>query len=264
MGGDFEMPRKATYEQDNAVQIKLPWDENTAKGFGIALAITFLFLLIAPSLHYKNPSYRNIQINSVPLTLLNFGDGDGTGLSKGNLTAEGMQRKGGEASSILQDAESPSITRFDKNVDIKDPMMANPVPVSELSSDAKTKGTDKGEGRLDIGVKDGSTDGSGLGSRGSGKGKGLGFGDIEWGGGGNRIVLQKPLPKFPVGVNTNAELKFKFTVLPDGSVGRIIPLQKADPRLEAAAMDALRQWRFNRLNSDIIMEGIIPLTFILR
>lgn len=258
------MPRKATYEQENAVQIKLPWDENTAKGFAIALAMTIVFLLIAPSLRYSNPSYRSIQINSVPLTLLNFGDGDGTGLSKGNLTAEGVQRKGGEASSILQDAESPSKTKYSKDVDITDPMMANPIAVSELSSDVKTKGTTTGDGRLDIGVKDGVTDGTGLGSRGTGKGKGLGFGDIEWGGGGNRIVLQKPLPKFPPGVNTNAELKFRFTVLPDGSVGRIIPLQKADPRLEAAAMDALRQWRFNRLNSDIVMEGIIPLTFVLR
>ncbi len=35
--------------------------------------------------------------------------------------------------------------------------------------------------------------------------------------------------------------------MPDGSVGRIIPIQKADTRLEAAAMNSLRQWRFEPL-----------------
>ncbi len=258
------MARKATYEEDNAVQIKLPWDENTAKGFAIALAMTIVFLIIAPNLQYNDPHYRRIQINSIPLTILNFGDGDGTGLSKGNLTAEGASRRGGEASSILQDAESPSKTRFTQTAEMRDPLSGTPVAVAELSSDVRTKPTEKGDGRLDIGTRDGVIDGTGLGSRGSGRGKGLGFGDIEWGGGGNRIVLQKPLPKFPPGVNTDAEIKFRFTVLPDGTVGRIIPLQKADPRLEAAAMNALRQWRFNRLNEDIVMEGIIPLTFVLR
>jgi len=72
------------------------------------------------------------------------------------------------------------------------------------------------------------------------------------------------LPRFPSGVNTNAVLKFKFTVMPDGTVGRIIPLQKADPRLEQAALEALRQWRFNQLRNEVVMEGIIPLQFVLR
>jgi protein TonB len=35
--------------------------------------------------------------------------------------------------------------------------------------------------------------------------------------------------------------------MPDGSVGRIIPIIKADTELEAAAMNSLRQWRFEPL-----------------
>jgi len=50
----------------------------------------------------------------------------------------------------------------------------------------------------------------------------------------------------------------------DGTVTSMVPLQKADPALEKAAMDALRQWRFNPIQEDIEMEGRIPFTFRLR
>lgn len=259
------MYRKPNFEENTALQIQLPWDTNTANGFGIAMIFVIIFLLVAPHWNLKEAHVRSIQINSVPLVLLNFGDGDGTGISKGNLTKEGASRKGQTAQSILEDAAVPAITKQVKNaVEQDDSQISIPVPVKELSTANKVTGTDKGSGTRDIGSSDGVTDGSGLGSRGSGRGMGYGFGDIEWGGGGNRIVLHKPLPKFPDGVNTNAELKFRFTVLPDGTVGRIIPLQKADPRLETAALAALRQWRFNVLKEDVVMEGVIPLSFVLR
>ncbi|MFA5511926.1 MAG: hypothetical protein WC313_05700 [Candidatus Kapaibacterium sp.] len=259
------MYRKPIFEENTSLQIKLPWDTNTARGFGISLIVVLLFILFAPFMDIEEAYVRKIQINSVPLVLLNFGDGDGTGISKGNLTKEGASRKGQAAQSVLEDAASPAVTKQVKNaVEQDDNMISNPVPVKELSSAKKVSGSSDGFGSKDIGKNDGVTDGTGLGTRGSGKGMGYGFGDIEWGGGGNRIVLHKPLPKFPSGVNTNAELKFRFTVMPDGTVGRIIPLQKADPRLETAALAALRQWRFNVLKEDVVMEGVIPLTFVLR
>ncbi len=259
------MYRKPKFEENTSLQIQLPWDSNTAQGFGISLVFLILFLLIFPNWNIGDAHVRNIQFNSVPLVLLNFGDGDGTGISKGNLTKEGASRRGQTAQSILEDAATPAITKQVKNaIDQDNSQISNPVPVKELSSSNKVTGSEQGAGTRDIGTRDGVTDGSGLGSRGSGKGMGYGFGDIEWGGGGNRIVLHKPLPKFPTGVNTNAELKFRFTVLPDGTVGRIIPLQKADPRLESAALTALRQWRFNVLKEDVVMEGVIPLSFVLK
>ena len=259
------MFREPAYNQEAAVQVKIPWDSNTARGFGIALLMTTIFIIFSPVLHIAPPIDRTISYNTVPLMLLNFGDGDGTGMSKGNLSQEGMSRKGPESTSPLEDANIPSKTKLSKTANSSDELTGNLKPVDQLSSDIKSKNeSEKGAGTKDIGTSDGLSDASGLGSRGSGKGSGLGFGDIEWGGGGNRVVLHKPLPKFPSGVNTNATLKFKFTVLPDGTVGRIIPLQKADPVLETAALNALRQWRFNALNKDVVMEGIIPLTFVLR
>lgn len=259
------MYRKPNFQENTALQIQLPWDSNTARGFGVSLILVIIFLFFAQYWNVNKAHVRTIELNSVPLVLLNFGDGDGTGISKGNLTKEGASRKGETAQSVLEDAATPALTKQVKNAAENDPNeISNPIPVKELSSATKTTGSTQGAGTRDIGSNDGVTDGSGLGSRGTGKGKGYGFGDIEWGGGGNRIVLHKPLPKFPVGVNTNAELKFRFTVMPDGTVGRIIPLQKPDPRLETAALAALRQWRFNVLKEDVVMEGVIPLSFVLR
>lgn len=260
------MFKKPEYEHEAAVQIKIPWDSNTARGFGVALIITLLLILLAPIMRFEPPVAREMPSNTVPLMLLNFGDGDGTGISKGNLTKEGASGKGRQSNSPLEDRNIPSKTKHDpKAAPEMDYSAGTPKAVDKLTSVDKNKNeSDIGKGTKDIGVSNGITDGSGLGTRGSGKGKGYGFGDIEWGGGGNRIVLNKPLPKFPSGVNYNAELKFKFTVLPDGTVGRIIPMQKADPRLETAALEALRKWRFNALKNDVVMEGIIPLTFVLR
>jgi len=259
------MFKQPTYDEDRSVSIKIPWDRNTARGFGISLLITVVFLALTPIMHLTPPITRQIQYNTVPLTLLNFGDGDGTGISAGNLAESGMKRKGPDRSNPLEDANIPTKTKVSNVASQTDLASSNIKAVDELNSDSKNEiESEKGSGTKNIGASDGLTDGSGLGSRGTGKGAGYGFGDIEWGGGGNRIVLHKPLPRFPSGVNTNAVLKFKFTVMPDGTVGRIIPLQKADPRLEQAALEALRQWRFNQLRNEVVMEGIIPLQFVLR
>jgi TonB family protein len=89
----------------------------------------------------------------------------------------------------------------------------------------------------------------------------LGLGDIEWGGGGNRVVLFKKLPKYPPGVNTEAVIRIRFTVSPKGNVINAFPLQKGDPLLEKAALDAIKKWRFNPLKDDREMYGIITFTF---
>lgn len=256
---------KSRFEPDATFDFQIPWDRNSFIGFSVSVTLAFLFVIFAPYLHIKDPEVRNIRIKSVPLVLLNFGEGDGTGMSKGNLQKEGASRKGETPPTELHDANAPQVTKVSANVqdvDIADAAKFKPVDV--VSADKDNNGEKGGSGSDDFGVPDGEINGTGLGSRGSGKGKGTGFGDIEWGGGGNRVVLQKHLPKFPDGVKTSAQIKIRFTVLPDGTVGKIIPLQKADPRLERAAMDALRKWRFNPLAEDIEMVGTIPLSFVLR
>lgn len=82
------------------------------------------------------------------------------------------------------------------------------------------------------------------------KAKGSGsFGyDIDWGGQGQRKIYSFTLPEYPAGVDKEIDIRLRFTILPDGTVGNIFPLIKADTRLENAAINSLRQWRFEGLN----------------
>lgn len=245
------------------INLKFPWDSNTARGFGISVAITFLCVLLSPLFYIEPPSAaRNFEIKTIPLELLNFGDGDGTGVSKGNLTKEGKAFQGKAPASELEDAKIAAKTRIEKSVSDIDPMQTqNLNPVRELATAEKGKPSERGDASRNVGNPSGSPEGYGLGEEGYGKGKGLGFGDIEWGGGGNRIVLYKKLPTYPPGVNTAAQIKIRFVVLADGTVGSTMPMQKGDPALERAAIEALRQWRFNPLKEHKEMVGIITFTF---
>lgn len=63
-------------------------------------------------------------------------------------------------------------------------------------------------------------------------------------------IYSYSLPAYPEGVSKEIDVKLRFTILPDGTVGRIIPLIKADGRLESAAINSLRQWRFEPLSSN--------------
>ena len=71
--------------------------------------------------------------------------------------------------------------------------------------------------------------------------------DIEWGGKGIRKIYSFSLPKYPGGVTKEVDIKLQFTILPDGTIGTIFPKIKADTRLENAAINSLRQWRFEAL-----------------
>ena len=89
---------------------------------------------------------------------------------------------------------------------------------------------------------------SGQGNESLGDGS-FGF-DIDWGGRGTRKIYSFVLPNYPDGVKKEVNIKLQFTILPDGTVGTIIPKIKADARLENAAINSLRQWRFEALSSN--------------
>ena len=72
--------------------------------------------------------------------------------------------------------------------------------------------------------------------------------DIDWGGQGQRKIYSYFVPAYPAGVDKEIDIRLKFTIMPDGTVGTIIPLIKADTRLESAAINSLRQWRFEPLS----------------
>jgi TonB family protein len=80
-----------------------------------------------------------------------------------------------------------------------------------------------------------------------------------------RVIFQPPLPS--VTVENEAEIELRFWILPNGTVSRVVPLKKSDPRLETLAINYLRNWRFNPLPPDVPSEeqwGIIPFKFRIR
>ncbi len=97
-------------------------------------------------------------------------------------------------------------------------------------------------------VRETESDNRGKEFDGAGKGS-FGF-DIDFGGRGQRKIYSYILPAYPDGVAKEIDVKLRFTILPDGTVGTIFPLIKADARLENAAINSLRQWRFEPLSSN--------------
>ncbi|MFC2083988.1 energy transducer TonB [Bacteroidota bacterium] len=94
-------------------------------------------------------------------------------------------------------------------------------------------------------------------------GEGVGkFGiDIDFGGTGIRKIYSYSIPDYPKGVSKEIDVKLKFTILTDGTVGNIIPLIKADTKLEAAAINSLRQWRFEPIPAN--QKGIVQTAIII-
>jgi TonB family protein len=86
-----------------------------------------------------------------------------------------------------------------------------------------------------------------FGGTGSG-GDGISYG-IQWSGGGTRRLESGALPAYPPGVNTEAQIKLKLIVMPNGGVKNAQPMQKGDTRLENAALRAVRHWKFDALQS---------------
>ncbi len=114
------------------------------------------------------------------------------------------------------------ITEADKK---KEKVNVNAEKVKPLNQDdSQTKGTEQlGEGE-----------------------GGFGF-EIDFGGRGMRRIYSYSLPDYPEGVSKEIDVKLRFTIMPDGTVGKIFPLIKADARLELTAINSLRQWRFEPL-----------------
>lgn len=78
-----------------------------------------------------------------------------------------------------------------------------------------------------------------------------------------RVTFQPPPPDI---VTTSAiTLRLKFWVHPDGTVGRIVPMVRAEANIEKAAISFLEKWRFepvDKSNGD--QWGILPIQLKLR
>lgn len=82
-----------------------------------------------------------------------------------------------------------------------------------------------------------------------------------------RILFRPPPPKV-ARLDSTTEIVLKFWVLPDGAVGRVIPVKKANAHLEGLASNNLKRWRFSPLppggRADAEQWGEVTFRFVLR
>ena len=82
---------------------------------------------------------------------------------------------------------------------------------------------------------------------------------------GRRIIHRPPSPNVKIAMTV--ELKLKFWVLPDGTIGEIIPLKRGNAKLEQIAMAYIKQFQFEPLPSNVSQQkiwGTIPIKFSVR
>jgi len=77
---------------------------------------------------------------------------------------------------------------------------------------------------------------------------------FEGGGLGLRKIYSYVIPTYPESVKKEIDIRLKFTIRPDGTVGSIFILTKADTRLENAAINSLWQWKFEPLNANQVQS----------
>ncbi len=214
---------------------------SSKKTSGISYTISFalhaiailLFLLINLSFDYIPSEYVE----------LSFGISDQTGSS-------GAQ---GNKINIIKETSKPSEKELskEKNPEVKEvelPVARNTEDenVIKPADNEKEVAEERTELNTETTVSNSKSNEEGNNTEVEGN---FGF-DIDWGGKGTRKIYSFLLPQYPDGVKKEVNIKLQFTILPDGTVGTIIPKMKADTRLENAAINSLRQWRFEALSSN--------------
>lgn len=71
-----------------------------------------------------------------------------------------------------------------------------------------------------------------------------------------KLIYTPPPPKLEL--DQDVKIRLQFTVLPNGEVDQVFPVQKANPELERAAIEMLHQYRFEALfESELVQSGSI-------
>ena len=214
---------------------------SSKKSSGISYTISFVLHSLAILLFL----FINLSFDYLPSEYID--------LSFGNSGQEGSSGAQGNKISIIKEIpkQSEKEQSKDKSPEVKEVDL--PVAVNtEDENVIKPANTEKeiSEESTDLNTE-ASTSNSNNGEEGNNSSAEGNFGfDIDWGGKGTRKIYSFILPQYPEGVKKEVNIKLQFTILPDGTVGTIIPKMKADTRLENAAINSLRQWRFEALSSN--------------
>ncbi len=259
--------QRYTEQSKLELRVRIPWDSNTAKGFGAAVSLLALLGLLVGTL--PPPKEKPPMLPYEVLATVNFGAGDGSGRSKGNLSPEGLMQRARRSAALLEDAQrsAPRVRRPARRISPTQeggrltPVASDATRGLRAQDSVTGRNAADGNSRSTIGDRHGSVEGTGRGTSGSGQGAGLGLGDIDWGGGGGAIVVRKVIPTAPENLARSTIVKLRFLVSPQGDVIDVRPLVRGAPEAENAAIRALRQWRFRPLKADSVLVGIITFRF---
>ena len=200
------------------MQITNPKNTSYLISFALHIVILFIFLLVRFSIEPDESEYVTV--------------GFGTGLSMGSPGPVGQDQL--TEKEILKEEKQPEKKEAEKKV--KD----NVITPADTKKNKETREAEKVK---PLNEREEKTKGNELAGAGEG---GYGF-EIDFGGKGQRKIYSYNIPEYPEGVSKEIDVKLRFTILPDGTVGKIFPLIKADARLELASINSLRQWRFEPL-----------------
>jgi len=214
---------------------------SSKKSSGISYTISFVLHSLAILLFL----FINLSFDYLPSEYID--------LSFGNSGQEGSSGAQGNKISIIKEIpkQSEKEQSKDKSPEVKEvdlPVAVNTEDENVIKPANNEKEISEESNDLNTEVSTSNFNNGEEGNNSSAEGN-FGF-DIDWGGKGTRKIYSFILPQYPEGVKKEVNIKLQFTILPDGTVGTIIPKMKADTRLENAAINSLRQWRFEALSSN--------------
>ncbi len=193
----------------------------------IHLILILIFYFIKINIEPSEDEFVTIGFGAI-------GNLSSSGVLADNPTEE-IQKKQPEAQKEIKKEEV-------KKVDLPKVVNEDNTNNVVINADKKETEEDTKPEKVEPIVKEDSEAVKGKEETGEGEGN-FGF-EIDFGGKGKRKIYSYSLPPYPEGVSKEIDVKLKFTILPDGSVAKILPLTKADSRLESTAINSLRQWRF--------------------
>jgi Gram-negative bacterial tonB protein. len=210
--------------------------KHTSLSISLAVHVIVFFLFVFVKVTEEVPATDFVE--------LGFGIGNGTGSAGGmgsSIEESTATNEPEGASKISQTSEETA-----KKLDIPNAKSNKDEDAIPQPKKAKQKvdGNSLTENNSDSKTLGGQSQGNKLGGSGT-----FGY-DIDWGGKGKRKIYSYSKPDYPEGVRKEADIRLRFTILPDGTVGSIIPLTKADTKLENVAINSLRQWRFEALSKN--------------
>lgn len=197
----------------------------------IHVLLLLMFLLITINMEYPPREYVELSFG--------ISGESGSAGAKGSLV-ENIQEQAAvqEKNQTVTKNEIVKEVELPKAKNTEDENVIKPADKNkEVSTASNTKSQETPNSELSKDAQGNKLEGEGS----------FGF-DIDWGGKGKRQIYSYPLPKYPEGVYKEIDIRIIFTIKPDGTVGSARVLTKADTRLENAALNSLRQWRFEPLS----------------